>query len=496
MRLIDLFDQNILNALPKGAAEQKATGVTADSRQVSAGMIFVAIKGHTHDGHAFIQDAIKNGAVAVVSEEAVSTADALVIHVENSRLMLSQLAKAFTPGQPSIIAAVTGTNGKTSVADFLRQIWQQIGWRSASIGTLGVRGAHLDDVAGLSNLTTPDAIELHRSLNALSKAGVTNLAMEASSHGLEQNRLSSVFITAAGFTNLSRDHLDHHDSMDAYFDAKARLFTDHLPKGGGAVINIDDASGVKLVKRLKGREMNIITIGHDPKAMMRIESIHHFDGGMTMTVAHDDQRWTIPIALMGEFQAENALMAAALAYASGLSMTHALMALPYLKPAPGRMQTVHGHPKGAAVIVDYAHTPDALQTALVTLRSQTKGRLSVVFGCGGDRDQGKRTEMGAIAAKHSDRVIITDDNPRHEDPSAIRAAIHQAAPNAENIADRHSAIRLGLEELDQGDVLLIAGKGHENNQLIGSETLPFSDEAVVSAIISDMTADAEQGGAA
>ena len=214
MRLIDLFDQNILNALPKGAAEQKATGVTADSRQVSAGMIFVAIKGHTHDGHAFIQDAIKNGAVAVVSEEAVSTADALVIHVENSRLMLSRLAKAFTPGQPSIIAAVTGTNGKTSVADFLRQIWQQIGWRSASIGTLGVRGAHLDDVAGLSNLTTPDAIELHRSLNALSKAGVTNLAMEASSHGLEQNRLSSVFITAAGFTNLSRDHLDHRHGRD------------------------------------------------------------------------------------------------------------------------------------------------------------------------------------------------------------------------------------------------------------------------------------------
>jgi len=486
MRLIDLFDQNIINTLPKGAAEQKATGVTSDSRKVSAGMIFVAIKGHTHDGHAFIQDAINNGAVAVVAQEKSTASDAVLIQVDNSRLMLSHLAKAFHPGQPSIIAAVTGTNGKTSVADFLRQIWQQVGWRSASLGTLGVRGSLLDDVAGLSNLTTPDAIELHQSLNALSKAGVTNLAMEASSHGLEQNRLSSVFISAAGFTNLSRDHLDHHDSMDAYFDAKARLFTEHLPKGGTAVINIDDASGAKLVQRLQGQETNIITIGRDPKAMMRIESIHHFDGGMTMTVAHDDQRWTIPIALMGEFQAENALMAAALAYASGLSMTHALMALPYIKPAPGRMQTVHGHPKGAVVIVDYAHTPDALQTALMTLRGQTKGRLGVVFGCGGDRDQGKRSEMGAIAAKHADLVIITDDNPRHEDPSAIRAAIHQAAPNAENIADRHTAIRLGLEQLDQGDVLLIAGKGHENYQIIVSKKYFFSDKQIVKKIISKL----------
>ena len=487
MRLIDLFSHIDQTSLDHVHADQLVSQVTSDSRKIDGGSVFVAIKGSHFDGHDFIPQAIADGAVAIVAERSCDTGDVPLIITENSRLTLSQLAKAMTPSQPGVIAAITGTNGKTSTADFLRQIWEHVGWHSASMGTLGIRGSTIGPIADLSNLTTPDAVALHQNLHALAKTGITNLAMEASSHGIEQDRLSSVKIAAAGFTNLSRDHLDHHLDMDAYFDAKARLFTDLLPEGGGAVINIDDPAGQKLVKKLKGRAINIITIGRDTKADLKIEEINTFDGGMTVTASFQGQTWTIPIALLGEFQVENALMAAGLAHATGLSMTHALMALPYLKPAPGRMQHIHGHPKGAAVLVDYAHTPDALKTALETLRANCPGQLGVVFGCGGDRDQGKRQEMGAIAAEYADFTIVTDDNPRHEDPAVIRDAILQSAPDAQNIGDRHSAIRQGLEQITSGDVLLVAGKGHEDNQLIGSETLPFSDAAVITAILSDMT---------
>ena len=487
MRLIDLFPDLTHDHADHKYAGMTAHFVTADSRKVDEGAVFVAIKGHHVDGHDFIDQAISKGAIAVVAERQVDTGALPLIITDNSRLMLSRLAKAFAPSQPGVVAAITGTNGKTSTADFLRQIWEQIGWHSASMGTLGIRGTTIGPAADLSNLTTPDAVALHRNLNALSKAGITNLAMEASSHGLEQDRLSSVKIAAAGFSNLSRDHLDHHADMDAYFDAKARLFTEFLPDGAGAVINIDDAYGQKLVKRLKGRALNIITIGRGDHADLKIKAIHPFDGGMTVTTRFKDQEWTVPIALLGEFQVENALMAAGLAHATGLSMTHALLSLPYLKPAPGRMQHIHGHPKGAAVLVDYAHTPDALQTALETLRNNCPGQLGVVFGCGGDRDQGKRAQMGAIAGQYADFTIITDDNPRHEDPALIREAIQTAVPDAQNIGDRRSAIRQGLNQIKQGDVLLVAGKGHEDNQLIGSETLPFSDAAVIAAMLSDMT---------
>ena len=481
MRLIDLFPN--ITTIDHNMGQQLVSHVTFDSRKVEAGSVFVAIKGSHFDGHDFIPQALENGAIAIVAEDQVETGDAPLILTENSRLVLSQLAKALMPSQPGVVAAITGTNGKTSTADFLRQIWEQIGWHSASMGTLGIRGTTIGPIADLSNLTTPDAVALHQNLNALAKTGITNLAMEASSHGIEQDRLSSVKIAAAGFSNLSRDHLDHHLDMEAYFNAKARLFTELLPEGGGAVINIDDPAGEKLAKMLKGRPINIITIGKNKNADLKVEAIHPFDGGMTVTTSFNGQKWTIPIALLGEFQVENALMAAGLAHATGLSMDHALLSLPYLKPAPGRMQHIHGHPDGASVLVDYAHTPDALATALQALRPHVMGRLIVVFGAGGDRDTGKRPLMGAAASEHADMVFVTDDNPRSEDPADIRRQVLEGCPNATEVGDRAEAILRGVDALEGGDVLLVAGKGHETGQIMGDQVFPFDDAEQASVAV-------------
>lgn len=462
------------------------TGVSADSRKVKPGMIFVAIKGNHSDGHDYIDDAVNAGAAVIIAEQAVKTDKAEVMITENARLELTKLAAAWAGRQPGVIAAVTGTNGKTSVADFLRQIWKHIGWQSASIGTLGIRGDGIEHVAELSHLTTPDPVSLHLNLNRLAAAGVSNIAIEASSHGIEQDRLSGLKLVAAGFTNLSRDHLDHHQTMENYFKAKERLFTELLPDGAIAVINIDDEYGERLAATLSKRQISVLGVGRDKAATLRLDEIKHFDGGMSLIVDYNGDKTTIPLAMVGEFQAENALVAAGLAFASGASMKHALLALPYIKPAPGRMQSVNGHPHGGRIVIDYAHTPDALKTALDSLRDEVSGRLGVVFGCGGDRDQGKRGEMGTIAHKHADFAIITDDNPRHEDPADIRAAVLATCPDAAEIGDRQKAIREGILKLEDGDVLLIAGKGHESNQLVGSETLPFSDEAVAAAVITSM----------
>ena len=472
------------------------SGITSDSRQVKEGMAFVAIKGTAVDGHDYIDQAVAAGAAVIIAEKAVKAGKTPVVEVKNSRLALSQMAAHFAGRQPGVIAAVTGTNGKTSVADFLRQIWKHIGWRSASIGTLGVRGDGIENVAELSHLTTPDPVSLHKNLNVLASNGVSNIAIEASSHGIEQDRLSGLKLVAAGFTNLSRDHLDHHDTMENYYKAKERLFTELLPNGAIAVINIDDEYGERLADTLSKRQISILGVGRNKAATLRLEEIAHFEGGMSLTIDYQGDKTVLPLAMVGEFQAENALIAAGLAFASGASMKHALLALPYLKPAPGRMQSVTGHPQGANIVIDYAHTPDALKTALLSLRDDVKGRLGVVFGCGGDRDQGKRGEMGKIASEYADFAIITDDNPRHEDPAEIRAAIKASCPDGIEIGDRQKAIREGVLKLENGDVLLIAGKGHESNQLVGSETLPFSDEAVAEAVITSMPQNdmAQKGG--
>ena len=479
------------------------TGLSSDSRQSEDGHLFVALKGSSGDGRDHAAAAVKAGAIAVLTDErpldgaikAVATAGVPVLTCEAPRRELALAAARLWRRQPGMIAAVTGTNGKTSTAEFLRQIWSRATWDAASIGTLGLQGSDprkmQGSMLGLPALTTPDAISLHAALQPLTSAGVTHLALEASSHGLAQHRLDGLNIHIAGFTNLTRDHLDHHDGMEGYFAAKARLFAELLMDGGAAVINIDDAHGARLATMLRDaapRRHVIITVGRDENADFRIAAITPMDFGLEIAVEHAGQSYRIPVALAGAFQAVNALTAAVMAHASGLPIHDSLFALPYVTGAEGRMQLVSGHPGGARIIVDYAHTPDALEAALVALRPEATGRLAVLFGAGGDRDTGKRPMMGKIAHDHADIVYITDDNPRSEDAAAIRKAIIAACPNGIEIADRASAITAALDDLGAGDVLLIAGKGHETFQLVGDETLPFSDSSVAKNAIVRMTA--------
>ena len=484
MHFIDLIPD-----IDKALAATSVTGVTADSREVSPGNIFVAIRGMSHDGHDHIDAAIKAGAAAIIVEgdaarQTVKT-DIPVISMDNTRQALALIAARCHDRQPTSVIAVTGTNGKTSTVEFIRQICQRQGWRSASIGTLGIRGDLPRDM-NISGLTTPDAVHLHQVLDQLSGHGVTTIAMEASSHGLDQFRLDGVRINVAGFTHLSRDHLDHHTDMETYFAAKARLFTEILSDGGVAVINIDCPWGRRLVEMITDRAVHIITCGHAEDADIRIIDVTSHGVGMSVTAETDGMKYILPLALNGTFQADNAILAAAMAHAGGMALDHALLSLPYLQSAPGRMHAIHGHPHGGVAVIDYAHTPDALATALASLRPETDGQLGVVFGCGGDRDKGKRNEMGEVAARLADFTIITDDNPRGEDPAEIRSSIAAACPDAEDIGNRRDAIAAGLNRLKQGDTLLIAGKGHETYQTIGSETLPFSDEATVRGLIASM----------
>ena len=491
MRLTKLFPRR--NSLPETA---KVKGVAADSRQVRKGDVFVAVKGTVADGHDFIDEAVKRGAAAVVvGRKGKAPPGIPAIVVKDTRRELARLARAFHPGQPDMIAAVTGTNGKTSTAEFLRQIWTHIGWRSASMGTLGIIGPVPDDIA-VPGLTTPDAVSLHRVLHRLAKIGISHVALETSSHGLDQGRVDQLDIAVAGFTNLSHEHLDYHPDMEAYFLAKAALFTERLPEGGGAVINIDTPWGERLHEMVAERPVRVLTVGQNKAAGLRIAGIEPFEGGFSIDIRHDGRDYTLPLALTGSFQAHNAVLAAGMAHAAGAAMEHALMTLPYICPAPGRMQTIHGHPTGALVVVDYAHTPDALASALSNLRPQARGRLGVVFGCGGDRDRGKRPEMGRIAAELADFTIITDDNPRGEDPAAIRHEIRSACPDAIERGDRQQAIYEGISTLKDGDILLIAGKGHEVSQTIGSETLPFSDEAAVRGMLANLSTATATGGRA
>ena len=478
MLLTELFPGR--KSLP-GAVE--ASGVAADSRLVRGGEVFVAVKGAATDGHDFIAEAVGRGAVAVVAARKRGLpAGTPAVVVKDTRRELARLAKAFHPRQPGMVAAVTGTNGKTSTAEFLRQIWSRIGWPGASMGTLGIIGPVPGDLA-VPGLTTPDAVSLHRVLHRLADAGIDHLAIETSSHGLDQGRVEQIEVSVAGFTNLSHEHLDYHPDMEAYFTAKAGLFTRNLREGGGAVVNIDTPWGERLADMAAGRPVHVLTVGGGEAADLRVTRVEPFEGGLAAGISHAGRDYTLPLALTGAFQAYNAVLAAGMAHASGVAMEHALMSLPYLRPAPGRMQTIHGHPGGALVVVDYAHSPDALASALSNLRPQTRGRLGVVFGCGGDRDRAKRPEMGRIAAKLADFAIITDDNPRSEDPAEIRREIHGACPEAAEQGDRRQAIAEGVSALGDGDILLIAGKGHEVSQTIGSETLPFSDEATVRGVL-------------
>ena len=507
MHLSDLIPGPTM-AHPRAAdiAALEITGLGSDSREAGTGFLFAALAGSRADGRAFAAAAVAAGATAILTDDrplddalaAIAESGVPVLTCAAPRHELALAAARFWRRQPGMIAAVTGTNGKTSTAEFLRQIWRRATWNAASIGTLGLQGpdprAMQGQMLGLPSLTTPDAVSLHAALQPICAAGVTHLALEASSHGLAQHRLDGLKIHVAGFTNLSRDHLDHHPDMEAYFTAKARLFTELLMPGGTAVINIDDPYGARLaemMRDIKPQKCVILTVGGDKKADFRISNVAAMSFGLDVTVEHGGDTLRIPMALAGTFQAMNAVTAAVIAHASGLALHDSLWALPYCTGAEGRMQLVPGHPVGAKVVVDYAHTPDALESALRTLRPETGGQLAVVFGAGGDRDAGKRPLMGGVAHKYADLVYVTDDNPRSEDAAAIRAAIIAACPNAIEIADRSEAITTAMGALSADDVLLIAGKGHESIQLVGSETLPFNDSSVARNAIRRLTAEGE-----
>ena len=498
MRLTDLLDN--LAPLSADADATDISGLAVNSAQVKKGDLFFALAGTARDGRDFIDYAIKRGAVAIVTddrpfnpEQAMSIP---VVQTDNPRRVMAKAAARFWPQQPGLIGAVTGTNGKTSTVDFMRQIWARVNWSSISIGTIGMRGDSMNKpdtpMADIAQLTTPDSLNLHASIAAVAKQGVTHLALEASSHGLQQHRLDGLNIHVAGFTNLSRDHLDHHRNMDDYFAAKLRLFEDLLIEVGGAVINIDDAHGKKIVERMKGRPIVVKTYGTSKVADFYIKDIATTDFGLDLNVVYQDKTWHIPLALAGTFQAMNAVAAAIMCHLSGLPLHDSLGSLAYLKSVPGRMQIVHGHPDNAQIIVDYAHTPDALAAALAALRPAATGKLAVLFGCGGDRDKGKRAKMGQIASTGADQIFVTDDNPRTEDAASIRASIISACPNAIEIASRDKAIAAALSSIGSGDVLLIAGKGHETVQLVGNESLPFDDAAIASHLMMQMQKEAVQ----
>ncbi|MBN9600353.1 MAG: UDP-N-acetylmuramoyl-L-alanyl-D-glutamate--2,6-diaminopimelate ligase [Afipia sp.] len=480
MKLRDLFSGDaVVNAQ---AAEVAITGLAVDSRAVHPGNVFFALSGAKTDGARFVDQAIAAGAAAVVSDRLPANDNRVVfIASSNPRKALALAAARFYPRQPQVIAAVTGTSGKTSVAAFTRQIWLHLGHVAASIGTIGLVSP-ARTVYG--SLTTPDPISLHRSLDEIAGEGVTHLALEASSHGLDQYRLDGVRVTAGAFTNLSRDHMDYHPSVEHYLAAKLRLFTDLVAEGGPAVIAADHEHSAAVIEAARARRLKIMTVGRKGEAIrLRSAAIEGF--AQIIEIEHAGRTCTVRLPLVGEFQIENALVSAGLAIGTGGDAEKVFAALEKLEGAKGRLECV-GERNGAPVFIDYAHKPDALAKALEALRPYARRKLVVVFGAGGDRDTGKRPLMGAIAAQNADTVIVTDDNPRSENPAAIRGAILAAAPGAQEIGDRAQAIRVAVEQLQPGDALLIAGKGHETGQIVGDEVLPFSDHEAARAALAEV----------
>jgi UDP-N-acetylmuramoyl-L-alanyl-D-glutamate--2,6-diaminopimelate ligase len=459
-------------ALDPALLDADIAGLASDSRLIERGFLFAALPGSKVDGRKFIAEAIARGAAAVLTTPDVAAAGP-ILRDANPRRRLALMAARFHGAQPKTVVAVTGTSGKTSVASFCQQLWARCGLKSASIGTLGIRGAGVDRYG---SLTTPDPISLHADLAALARGGMTHLSIEASSHGLEQSRLDGIRFAAGGFTNLARDHLDYHPSMEAYRAAKWRLFGELLPKGATAVLNAESPDYPALRALCEQRDLVVLPYGRATEAAgLRLISVEPQPGRLVLLFAHRGDSHRVDLQLAGNFQAANVLCALGLVVATGVRFEAALAALPALSGAPGRLEFADRHPNGAPVYVDYAHKPDALEAVLRAVRPQVRGRLVVVFGCGGDRDRGKRPLMGAIAARHADTVYVTDDNPRSEEPAAIRSEILAAAPGAIEIADRGSAISAAIGKLAAGDALVIAGKGHEQGQIVGDKVLPFDD---------------------
>jgi UDP-N-acetylmuramoyl-L-alanyl-D-glutamate--2,6-diaminopimelate ligase len=461
--------------------DPEITGVTADSRLVRPGWLFVALAGAKADGRRFIGDAVKAGAAAVLTDQAIEGLDVPVVRACDPRRAYALAAAAFWGAQPETCVAVTGTNGKTSVVTFCRQILTRLGRRAASMGTLGVVAGD-EQITPPGGLTSLDAADTARLLAELAGRGVTLLALEASSHGIHQRRLDGVRLAAAGFTNLTQDHLDYHGDMDAYRDAKLRLFQAVLPRGATAVLNADSDAFKAFAAAAILAGQTVLSVGEQGQSL-RLASREPTAGGQRLTIVENEHSHTVNLPLVGAYQASNALVAAGLCIAVGEDVGPVLAALEHIEGAPGRLQRVGAGPRGGEAFVDYAHTPDGLETVLSALRPHARGRLIVVFGAGGDRDRGKRPIMGEIATRLADLVIITDDNPRTEQASHIRAAILAAAPGAREIGDRREAIAAAASELVEGDILVVAGKGHEQGQLVGETLLPFDDIAEVSAAL-------------
>ena len=485
MTLNDLFGTDAaVDAAYKGVA---VAGIAIDSRAVKAGDVFVALAGTKANGAEFITQAIAQGAVAIAGDR-VPPGDLGVpfAYLENPRQAVARAAARIFPRQPPIIAAVTGTSGKTSVAAFARQIWQRLGYEAASIGTIGLVTPRRENYG---SLTTPDPVALHKTIDEITGEGVTHLALEASSHGLDQYRLDGVRIAAAGFTNLSRDHMDYHPDVAHYLDAKLRLFRELVAPDGAAVISADHDVARVVIAAAQKRSLHVIAVGRGAVGNDAIRVLDAEVDGLSqiLRLQYHNRETRLSLPLLGEFQVENALVAAGLAIGTGCDPREVFAALERLEGASGRLEHV-GTRNGAPIFIDYAHKPDALEKALQALRPYAPRRLVVVFGAGGDRDAGKRPLMGAVARAHADRIIITDDNPRSENASAIRGAILAEAKNAEEIADRAAAITTAIYGLEPGDALLIAGKGHERGQIVGDRVLPFSDHAAVAAALSARSA--------
>jgi UDP-N-acetylmuramoyl-L-alanyl-D-glutamate--2,6-diaminopimelate ligase len=482
-------------ALPTAAetGRLEITGLAADSRKVEPGFLFAALPGGRVDGLDFVGEAVRRGAAAVLAPAAAegavrsmladagAKADAeapvAVIVDNNPRRLLALMAARFFGRQPDTVCAVTGTNGKTSVVSFLRQIWTHAGRNAASLGTLGLAAPGAQQEGAL---TTPDPVALHRTLADLAAEGVDALAMEASSHGLDQFRLDGVRLAAAAFTNLGRDHLDYHHNIEAYLAAKLRLFSALVADGGSAVVAADDLVSARVRAAAAARGLNVLSYGRLGEHL-RLKAILPIADGQRLSLDILGAPHLVDLPLVGDFQALNALAAAGLALATGTAPDTVLAAICRLTPVPGRLERV-ARVRGAPVYVDYAHTPDALAAVLKALRPQAGRRLLVVFGCGGDRDVGKRPEMGAVAKALADLIIVTDDNPRTEDAAAIRRQILASCPDAVEIADRAEAIAAAVAALDAGDVLVVAGKGHETGQIVGAQVLPFDDRKVVRSV--------------
>ncbi len=463
------------------------TGLSVDSRDVKPGHLFAALPGENVHGAEFIQFALRSGAGAIltdrrgaeIAKQVLEAAQVPLVLAEDPRQALAYSAALWFGTQPDCVVAVTGTNGKTSVATFTRQIWMSLGLSAVNLGTTGVEGSHHAPLAH----TTPEPITLHRNLATIAGAGVTHCAMEASSHGLEQRRLDGVQLRAAAFTNFSQDHMDFHASFEDYFAAKMGLFNRVLPDDGVAVVNLDDPCGRDVADLVGARGQDLISVGRSEVANLRIVGQRYDATGQELRFTWNERPHQIRLGLIGGFQAENVLIAAGLVIATGSEPSDVFGVLHELLTVRGRMQLAATRHNGASIFVDYSHTPDALATALRALRPHVLGRLVVVFGAGGDRDQGKRLLMGQAAVAQADVVIVTDDNPRSEDAAVIRKMVLQGCPEATEVGDRAEAILRGVDALQPGDALLIAGKGHETGQVVGDDVYPFDDAEQASVAV-------------